>query len=144
REGITGPEISIPVVAAAPALFAMDGGYAIAVHADNITLVDNATPAHAGDVIVVYATGLGKASDNPDNGELPGAPSQIANLATLQVTLGGVLLDASRILYAGLTPGSAGLYQINLIVPNATGADPEIRVTVAGVSSASGLRLAIR
>jgi len=33
------------------------------------------------------------------------------------VTLGTVAVDPARIKYAGLTPGSGGLYQINLIVP---------------------------
>ena len=37
--------------------------------------------------------------------------------------------------YAGLTPGSAGLYQINLEVPEGTGNDPEIRVTAGNLDA---------
>ena len=36
----------------------------------------------------------------------------------------------------GLTPGSAGLYQINLAVPDSAGTDPEIRVAVGAQTSA--------
>ena len=41
-------------------------------------------------------------------------------------------MDPGLIKYAGLTPGSAGLYQINLYLPEGTGNDPEIGVT-AGI-----------
>jgi len=49
-----------------------------------------------------------------------------------------------RVLYAGLTPGSAGLFQINLVLPSNPGIDPEIVVAIGGVSSAPGLKLAVR
>jgi uncharacterized protein (TIGR03437 family) len=143
REGISGPEVSVPVVAAAPALFATDTGFAIAVHSDNIAVVTADAPAHAGEVIVLYTTGLGKTVLNPATGELPMFISEIENRATLNVTLAGVPVDPARIVYAGLTPRSAGLYQINLVLPSCP-VDPEVRVTVAGVTSSSGLKLAIR
>lgn len=144
REGITGPEISVPVEVAAPALFAMESGFAIAMHSDNVSVVTPDAPARANEIVVIYATGLGKTLTNPATGELPGYVSEIENRATLQVTLNGIAVDPARIQYAGLTPGSAGLYQINLVLPANPGIDPELRVTVAGVTSAPGLRLAIR
>ncbi len=51
-------------------------------------------------------------------------------------------IDPSLVKYAGLTPGWAGLYQINLYIPEGVGTDPELRV--AGDVTASGLKLAIR
>ena len=143
REGLFGPMITISIVDAAPALFAQPDGFAIATHADN-SLIASGSPAHANEVVVVYATGLGKAVTNPAAGELPPYVSQIANLAALKVSLDGVAVDASRIQYAGLTPGSAGLYQINLTLPANPGNDPEIRVAVGAVSSPAGLKLAVK
>jgi uncharacterized protein (TIGR03437 family) len=61
----------------------------------------------------------------------------------LKVVLGGAVLDWWRIKYAGLTPGSAGLYQINLLLPDNPGTDPEIRVTVGDQTAPAGLKLAV-
>jgi len=143
REGLAGPIITIRIVDAAPALFAQPGGFAIATHADN-SLVGADSPARAGETIVLYATGLGKAVKNPASGELPPYVSQIVNLSGLKVSLDGVALDSARIQYAGLTPGSAGLYQINFSLPANAGTDPEIRVAVGAVSSPGGLKLAVQ
>jgi uncharacterized protein (TIGR03437 family) len=143
REGLAGPLIMITIVDAAPALFAQPNGFAIATHADN-SLVTPDSPAHGGEIVVIYATGLGKAVKNPANGELPPYVSEIANRSALNVSLGGAAVDASRILYAGLTPLSAGLYQINLVLPTGTPADPEIRVALGAVSSPAGLKLAVK
>jgi uncharacterized protein (TIGR03437 family) len=39
-------------------------------------------------------------------------------------------------------PGSGGLYQINLVVPDGVGTDPELKVV--GDVASGGLKLAIR
>jgi uncharacterized protein (TIGR03437 family) len=147
REGNAGPKITLTVVSAAPALFATAAGYAIATHADN-SLVTVDAPAHANEVIVLYCTGLGKTAPNPATGVIPQYAGQILTLADLKVTMGGAVLPPDRIKYAGLSPGSAGLYQINLAVPDSpgvpAGSDPEIRVFVGDQSSPGGLKLAFR
>jgi hypothetical protein len=51
-------------------------------------------------------------------GEIPGYAATMLALASLKVTLNGVAVDPSLIKYAGLTPGSAGLYQINIYLPD--------------------------
>ena len=142
-QGISGPSVTVTVVAAAPALFFLAGGYAIATHVDN-SLVSVDRPAHAGEIVVVYCTGLGKTDPNPASGELPRYAAQIVALSALQVSLGGVAVTSGLIKYAGVTPGSAGLYQINLEIPDNPGTDPELRVTIGGQSSPAGLKLAIQ
>jgi len=143
REGVSGPEVILQVVDAAPALFATADGYAIATDARNVVLTAD-HPAHSGDIIVVYATGLGKTSPNTATGVLPKDGAQIVMLNDLKVTIAGVTLDTSRILYAGLSPGFAGLYQINIALPDQLDADPEIRVTVGAQVSPAGLKLIVR
>jgi len=143
REGLSGPEIVLQVIDAAPALFATADGYAVATDAKN-TLLTTDWPAHAGDIIVIYATGLGKTQVNPATGALPKNGSQIVLLSDLQVTIGGTVLDPAQVQYAGLSPGFAGLYQINLVVPDQAGMDPEIRVSIRGQSSPGGLKLPAR
>lgn len=142
-QGNTGPEIMVTLVDSAPALFTLTGEYAIATHVDN-SLVSPDSPAHAGEIIVVYATGLGKTIPNPATGEIPQNAATIMALSALQVSLGGVVVDSGLIKYAGLTPASAGLYQINLELPGNPGTDPELRITIAGQPSPAGLKLAIR
>ena len=101
-------------------------------------------PAARGDIVVVYVTGLGRTSPNPAVGEIPNYAATMLALSSLQVALNGTAVDRSLIKYAGVTPGSAGLYQINLYVPDGTGDDPEIQVTSGIQASQTGLKLPLR
>jgi len=142
-EGLTGPEITVTLVGAAPALFPMAGGYCITTSADGKLLTADA-PAHANDFVVVYVTGLGQTSPNPPLAVIPATAAQMTGLTSLQVALNGTALDPVRIKYAGLTPGSAGLYQINLVLPDGTGPDPEIWVSAGSLPPQTGLKLPLR
>jgi uncharacterized protein (TIGR03437 family) len=141
RQGVTGPEITVQLVDAAPALFA-NSGYAIATNPLGALLTADA-PAHAGDVVVVYATGLGKTLPNPAPGVIPETPNPVMARTTCQILLNGVAINPALILYVGVTPYSAGLYQINLILPGDTPPSPEIRVSVGGQPSLPGLQLMV-
>jgi uncharacterized protein (TIGR03437 family) len=142
RQGVTGPEITLQLIDAAPALFAL-AGYAIATHPDGTLLTPDA-PASAGDVVVIYATGLGKTLPNPAPGVIPLTPNPVAARSTLTIYLNGAPIDSGLIFYAGVTPYSAGLYQINLFLPGDTPTDPEIRVSVGPQLSLAGLQLVVQ
>jgi len=73
-------------------------------------------PAKAGDILVVYALGLG-ATDPPQTVGVS-APGIGSVTLPVSVTIGGVPLAASDILYTGVSPSYIGLYQINLRVPD--------------------------
>ena len=141
--GVYGPEVTVSLVDAAPALFPNPKapGYAIATDATGKLLTADA-PAHAGDTVVVYVTGLGYTSPNPGLGAIPN--SAWPAMATVKVSLQGTALDPVRIKYAGVTPGSAGLYQINLVLPDGAGVDPEIVVSAGSAPGQGGLKLAMR
>lgn len=141
REGQRGPIVTIEIAAAAPALFA-DAGYAIATHADN-TLITSEKPATPGELIVLYAAGMGKTATTPGNGELVPWLSPLADLGAFHMTLDGAAVASGKIYYAGLTPQSAGLYQINFWVPDSAGTDPEILIAVGDRASQPGLRLRV-
>jgi uncharacterized protein (TIGR03437 family) len=145
-EGVSGPYVTATLVNAVPALFPLPtaSGYAIATSADGKIVLTADAPAHAGDTVVIYLTGLGKTAPNPAPGEIPAYAGLMVQLSDLKVSLGGNPVDPNLIKYAGLTPGSAGLYQINLLIPDNLGTDPEIRVAVAGQSSPAGLKLAVQ
>lgn len=141
RQGVTGPEVTIALVDGAPRLFATPAGYAIAQHGVDDSLVTPDAPAKPGEVIVVYATGLGRTAPEPAIFEIPQYPGLLVN--NLRLFLDGKQVSPDRVFYAGLTPGSAGVYQINVTLPDQIGSDPEIRVTVAGQESTPGLKLAV-
>ena len=55
---------------------------------------------------------------------------------TVTATIGG---QAARVIFAGLAPGYAGLYQVNVLVPQlAAGAYP-IQISAGGVLSNSAI-----
>jgi uncharacterized protein (TIGR03437 family) len=145
RQGEYGPTVAINLAVAAPQLFSGEPGYLIAEDWNaNNGVITTASPAHGGDVVIVYATGMGAVLPATLSGEIAQYASPIANLATLKVTVNGVALAPSAILYAGLTPSSAGLYQINLLLPANSAPDPEIRVTIGDQTSVAGTKLAVR
>ncbi len=95
-------------------------------------------PAKAGDIVTLYATGLGTTNPGVAAGQIPSDAASITG--NLQVTIGTTTLAASDVLYAGVTPGAAGLYQLNLHIPSgvASGNQP-VQITVSGIASpASG------
>ncbi len=144
-EGITGPEITVTLVDAAPALFPnpIAAGYVIAQDAKGNLLTADA-PAHAHDIVVVYATGLGQTAPNTAVGEIPSYAAPILPSTVLTVKLNGKALDPELIKYAGVTPASAGLYQINIYLPEGTGDDPEIQVSAGSLTAQTGLKLPVR
>ena len=141
RQGVAGPEVSITLVDAVPEFFRTADGYVIAQHAD-YSPVTAEHPARPGEVIVVYATGLGMTHPNPLPGEIPIYPGLMDRLSALQVTVGAAVLPPDRILYAGITPGWAGLYQINLRLPDILEGNPELKAAVGDQKGAPGLKLA--
>jgi uncharacterized protein (TIGR03437 family) len=138
-QGLSGPEIPVTLVDCAPNLFAAPGGFALATSADNNLLTADA-PAHAGDIVVIYLTGLGRTSPAYNAGEVPGSAAQI--VSGVKVALDTMELDPIYIKYAGVTPGWPGLYQLNLEIPMGAPADPELKIT--GSITTGGLKLAVR
>jgi uncharacterized protein (TIGR03437 family) len=139
RQGVTGPQVTITLADAAPELFELSD-YALATHTD-YSLVTTDMPAHGGETVILFGVGFGKTLPNPGTGAIASVAAPTA--AGVQVLLDGTAVPAAEILYAGLTPGSAGLYQINLTLPDAPGTDPEIRVAMGAQTSRAGLKLAV-
>jgi len=128
---------AITVEEAAPGLFSLDGTGSGAGAIRNFTrgaVVSAASPARAGDALEIYATGLGAVSE-----ELPaGSPAPLDRLLTTRaiptVAIVGV---QAEVLFSGLAPGYAGLYQVNVRVPSGVTAGPAVPValSIAGRTS---------
>jgi uncharacterized protein (TIGR03437 family) len=92
-------------------------------------------PASVGDVVQIYCTGLGRVLADPPGLALVTGKTAPANgsvlyrsAATPQVSIGGV---PATVLFAGLAPGFAGLYQLDVVVPKGVDPGDDVVVTVA-------------
>src|SRR5271157_3194995 len=91
---------------------------------------------HAGDVLTVYAAGEGQVT--PPVGTGAASPSSPPANAALPVTARVGSQDAN-VVFAGLTPGAVGLFQINVVVPALAPGDYTLQVTVGGTKSNTAL-----
>lgn len=134
NQGQSSAPIEVPIAFNAPAVFTVDGTTAAALHGADSQPITTDRPARPGEVITLYATGLGPVRNAPPTGAA--APSNpLATLeTTLNVSIGGIA--ATDIPYAGLAPGYVGLYQVNVRVPAgvATGA-AEVVLAMVGSQS---------
>jgi uncharacterized protein (TIGR03437 family) len=140
RQGTIGPYVTVTLQNAAPAIFQYPAGTAIATHLDG-ALVSTAAPATAGEIVTLWATGLGSTNPELEDGVLPAAAQPLSQMNLFEIQINGAALDSSATLYAGVAPGYAGLYQVNVQLPDPLPANPEIRLGVAGTLSPSGLIL---
>jgi uncharacterized protein (TIGR03437 family) len=141
-DGKYGPPAAINLSATAPALFQTDATTILGTHAD-YSLVTASSPAQPGEVIVLWATGLGPTLPPVIPNQVPRAAAPLAAMSEFQVFLNGEAVDPSLIYYAGATPTCAGLYQINVRLPNDAPADPEVRIAASGVMSPPGRFLSV-
>lgn len=140
RDNVRGPGIRIALAASAPAPFLLDRETVVATHPDG-TLVSDERPARMGGVIVLYAGGLGHTNPHQVAGKLATAAASIREAPAIRILLNGEPLPGSSVLYAGVTPGFAGLYQINLRLPDDLPENPEIRIAIGDRISGEGVRL---
>jgi uncharacterized protein (TIGR03437 family) len=112
----------------------------LAAHQDFSGLVAESSPAAAGEVVSLYLNGLGPVSPPVATGAPgPVPPAVITNPLRCQFWDGGP--NDSQIYFAGLAPGTLGVYQVNVQVPVGLRMTP-VLVTCdfgAGTPSVSGL-----
>jgi uncharacterized protein (TIGR03437 family) len=97
-----------------------------------------------GEIVVIYAAGLGRTSPDTTSGQLATAAFPLYYASQLQVLLNGVACPPGSVLYAGLAPGFAGLYQINLTLPAGLNANPQIQVAIGPQISPSSIELELQ
>ena len=144
RASVAGPVATIHLDPYAPGMFSYNGGTLIATHADG-SLITAASPANLLEIIVIYTVGLGYTAPDQSSSRIPNHSANLEKSANpLQVTFDGTVADGTNILYAGVTPGCAGLYQINIRVPAGTGPSPSIQIRIGGISSPTATLAAVQ
>ena len=127
-----GASFNVTVAAVAPAIF-FSPVAAVLKNAD-FSLVSAGNPAKAGDVLLVYSTGLGDTTPGLTTGALVPGTGTSATKGAVTATIGGK--DAT-VVYSIASPGFVGLYQVAVTVPaGVTGSSP-IVLTQGGMKSNS-------
>jgi uncharacterized protein (TIGR03437 family) len=110
--------VNMPVAAAEPGAFSNDlsgAGEGAVTHNTTGALVTAANPAVAGEVLVVYLTGLGALKSAVVDGHPPNPAAADSAQASVQVQIDGV--GSPTIYYAGINPVFPGLYQVDFQMP---------------------------
>jgi uncharacterized protein (TIGR03437 family) len=143
--------VSINVGPAGPGIFSIPpgAGYAVAVNnADgSVAAPDGAIagvvthPAKVGDVLILYANGLGAVDSTPADGAA--SLDMLRNtVAPPTLLIGG---NPAQVLFHGLSPQFPGVNQVNLVVPQtASGSSVPIQIQLGGITSTNQVVIAIQ
>jgi uncharacterized protein (TIGR03437 family) len=121
------------VQSAAPGLFVLSENHAAVQNQDG-QINDVTHPAPQGTIVTAFLTGEGPVTPPGETGEA--APSSPIARATLPVaaTLGR---KQAEVLFAGLSPGFVGLFQVSIRIPQLTSGSYLLTITVNGSASNS-------
>jgi uncharacterized protein (TIGR03437 family) len=130
-----GNVVKVSLADYAPAFFETSPGVVAALDASN-AVIGSGNAARRGQVIQVFANGLGPVTNQPASGEPAQADPNLSRTTTQPVvTIGG---HTATVSFSGLTPTLPGLYQLNVVVPpDLTAGTWPISVTIGGKSSPS-------
>lgn len=100
-----------------------------------------AFPAQAGDILLVYAGGLGPVDTAIPTGA---APTTTVNTTTTPTVM--VNSIPTKLLFSGLSPGYPGVYQVNIQLPSSLAAGNALpfQIQIGGVTSTSATTIAVQ
>lgn len=125
---VAGNVVTVPVANYTPA-FLVSSGIAVA-QDQNFQIITPSNPAKRGQAIVLYANGLGPVTNSPASGD-PAPSNPPSTTTTVPVVMVGG--QQAQVLFSGLTPGFAGLNQVNIIVPANSGTGSQtITLSIGG------------
>jgi len=131
-------QAAFTVAAAAPGVFT-NGTQAVVQNADG-SINSSSAPASAGSVVTVYLTGIGPVDNAVATGAA--ASSNPVSSATMRssATINGVPATTQ---FVGLTPGSVGLAQANVVIPSGVSGNLPLLISIGGVTS-NGATISVR
>ncbi len=142
NNGVLSVPETIALGPAVPALFTFSqtgSGPGAILHA-NFSALSAGSPAVAGEVVLLYATGLGAVDPAVSTGRATSGLTRVTG--NVQVTIGGV---PAEVQYAGLAPGFVGLYQINVKLPaGVPSGDALVVLSVDGTPATGRATMAVR
>jgi len=138
--GYTLPD-TLTIATAQPGVLTLADNSVFALHSQNFSPVTVGSPARQDEVIAVYLVGMG--GTNPPIASGAAAPFDQSAPAATPPT---VMIDGknAEVLFAGLMPGTVGLYQIYLTVPAGVQAGSVPLVITQGGAAANASTLWVR
>jgi uncharacterized protein (TIGR03437 family) len=133
QRGVTyATPVYVDVAAAQPGVF-QNGLQGIVTDLSG-NLIGPSNPAHAGDYVVIYCTGLGAVNPVVVDGAPTPSGIYYPTVNPVTSTIGG---QTAQVLFAGLTSGFVGLYQVNVGIPQGVspGDQTPVVLSVAGQAS---------
>jgi len=126
----------VTIAGVSPGLFILPntGGHA-AVENQDYTVNTPQNPVKAGGVIFAYFTGQGPLDYPVADGAAALSNPVSRALAYASATIGG---QTAGVIFTGMTPGFAGLTQMNLLVPKLAPGTYPLVLTVGGVQANAG------
>ncbi len=126
RDGQQSNVVSLAVASRAPRLLQIGvGSYGAIVNNDGSIPMPlgsfpgvNTRPAHVGDALTIYAIGLGSTTTPVATGAIAPSSPLPGLISTPLVYFGYFFAVPGTPIYAGLSPGSVGLYQVNVVIPD--------------------------
>jgi uncharacterized protein (TIGR03437 family) len=126
---------TVPLANYAPAFFLNSGTVADALDNTTGALITATNPAIAGEILQLYANGLGPVTNPQSSGDPASASPLSETTSAVTVTIGG----KQATVFGGngfLAPGFVGLFQINIQVPSGLSSGPQpIAISVGGQTS---------
>jgi uncharacterized protein (TIGR03437 family) len=114
--GATSNTVTVPLAATAPGVYSLDqsgSGSGAILHAD-FSLVNDASPATAGETVLIFLTGMGTTNPTVADGTAGTSGQLYKSVSDVGVYVAG---NAGTVVFNGLAPGFPGLYQINVTLP---------------------------
>ena len=129
--GVTGSPKGVSIVSTAPEVFVYGNNWAV-IQNEDYSLNSLSNPAKAGSYVTLYGTGAGAVSPGVLTGDAaPNSPlSKIT--ADVSASINGV---SATVVFAGLTPGNVGLFQVNLQIPSLPSGTYPVQIIVGGATS---------
>jgi len=146
NNGVASAPAVVTVGPFSPGIFA-SGGRAIAVNQDGTLAWPTGAvagltthPAKPGDVIIIYATGLGAVNSAPADGAA--SLDKLRTTLTVPVVMiGGV---TAQVNFSGLSPQFVGVNQLNVVIPNtAAGDSVPLQLMVGGITTSPSVIMAV-
>ena len=132
--GLESAPLTLSLETSAPGIFALPGEQQGAILIAGTALLAgqlagvNARPARRGEIVEIYATGLGRVLPGQRGAENPAPPFPLSRtVATPLLTIGGM---PAEVLFSGLAPGFVGVYQVNARIPAAAPPGPAVPVVL--------------
>ncbi len=143
NQGGQSTTVTVTVQPYAPALFTTNGGgtgQAAAEIANTASIAapvgafPGSRPIHIAEYLSIYCTGLGDVTNRPTLGSAAKASPLSTTLASPAVSIGGV---PGVVSFSGLAPGFAGLYLVNVRIPDTAplGSAVPIVLAIGGFTS---------